>query len=108
MSACALGVFDAALFFLKVYLIDESTVKRSRSFLPVVLCEKFYVFFCRLFCFSPNPVNDGSPNICQLWRCASVRICIRTLQRSQNICQNFAKFLLLNRTVVVVADAGLA
>ena len=27
-------------------------------------------------CFSPNPVNDGSPNICQLWRCASVRICI--------------------------------
>ena len=74
MSACALGVFDAALFFLRVYLIDDSTVKWSRSFVPVVLCEKFYVFFDG--CFSPNPVNDGSPNICQLWRCASVRICI--------------------------------
>jgi hypothetical protein len=44
MSACALGVFDAALFFLRVYLIDDSTVKWSRSFEPVVLCEKFYVF----------------------------------------------------------------
>jgi hypothetical protein len=53
-------------------------------------------------------VNDGSPNICQLWRCASVRIYVRTLQRSQNICQDFAKLLLLNRTVVVVAVAGLA
>lgn len=51
MSACALGVFDAALFFLKVYLIDESTVKRSRSFLPVVLCEKFYVFFLPVVLF---------------------------------------------------------
>jgi len=67
-----------------------------------------FLFFFRLFCFSPNPVNDGSPNICQLWRCASVRIYVRTLQRSQNIYQDFAKLLLLDRTVVVVADAGLA